>query len=118
MSEVPLYLGGSDAADDGLAGGGSSLELSDTQSLCALNTSPPRNRCTFRSAAGRYLGGSDAADDGLAGGGGGGGGAGGGGRCEHCAAQVLSAHVKQSRPDSGRGSDSGLGFQVQGLETF
>jgi len=26
----------------------SSLELSDTQSLCALNTSPPRNRCTFR----------------------------------------------------------------------
>ena len=26
----------------------SSLELSDTQSLCALNTSPPRNRFTFR----------------------------------------------------------------------
>jgi len=25
----------------------SSLELSDTQSLCASNTSPPRNRCTF-----------------------------------------------------------------------
>ena len=25
----------------------SSLELSDTQSLWALNTSPPRNRCTF-----------------------------------------------------------------------
>jgi len=25
----------------------SSLELNDTKSLCALNTSPPRNRCTF-----------------------------------------------------------------------
>jgi len=25
----------------------SSLELSDTQSLCALGTSPPRNRCIF-----------------------------------------------------------------------
>ena len=25
----------------------SSLKLSDTHSLCALNTSPPRNRCTF-----------------------------------------------------------------------
>jgi len=25
----------------------SSLELSNTQSLCALNTSPPRNRCTI-----------------------------------------------------------------------
>jgi len=25
----------------------SSLELSDTQSLCALTASPPRNRCTF-----------------------------------------------------------------------
>jgi len=24
-----------------------SLELSDTKSPCALNTSPPRNRCTF-----------------------------------------------------------------------
>jgi len=43
-----------------MAGGGasssslllSSLELSDTQSLPALNTSPPRNRCTFQAPAG------------------------------------------------------------------
>jgi len=32
----------------------SSLEMSDTQSLCALNTSPPRNRCTFLWSAKRH----------------------------------------------------------------
>jgi len=29
-----------------------------------------------------------------------------------------SAHIRQSRPDSGLGSDSGLGFQVQVHKTF